>query len=259
MVCHVKVVGIHDVGHAFKEQMLKAANKSIAVPEGKRVSADGPDDGHQAHHGKALHHGAQDVLSAHQAAVEERQSRSCHQQDERRTGQHPCVVARRLRVLNRLLKGCNLRLGCGPRSWSCLGNDRKRNNMSICKYVEQQMQVHNRDIDVRSEMMASARKRAAATPAQGLRKYVFRVTRVRLDCWQGVKWTRAALMSEPTQAELEWGSSICGECALKHFQGQQARNASFNGNLHCFLITLLAKERGTIVISGHGKSSPPAL
>ena len=88
--------------------------KRVAVPEGQRIADDRPDDGDQAHHGEALHHGAEDVLLAHQAAVEERQSGAGHQQHQRGGDQHPGVVARRLGVLDGLLQGGDLRLrgGC---------------------------------------------------------------------------------------------------------------------------------------------------
>ena len=49
-----------------------------------------------AHHGEALHHGAEDVLLADQAAVEERQSGAGHQQNQGGGDEHPGVVAGRL-------------------------------------------------------------------------------------------------------------------------------------------------------------------
>ena len=87
--------------------------KRVAVAEGQRVADDGPENGDQAHHGEALHHGAEDVLAAHQAAVEERQAGAGHQQDQGGGDQHPGVVAGGLRVLDGLLEGGDLGLGCG--------------------------------------------------------------------------------------------------------------------------------------------------
>jgi hypothetical protein len=83
------------------------------VAEGERIADDGPDDGDQAHHGKALHHGAEDVFLADQAAVEEGQAGAGHEQDQGCGDQHPGVVAGGLGVLDGLLKGGDLSLGCG--------------------------------------------------------------------------------------------------------------------------------------------------
>ena len=93
--------------------------KSVAVAEGQRVADDGPENGDQAHHGEALHHGAEDVLPAHQAAVEKRQAGAGHQQHQRGRDQHPGVVAGGLGILDGLLQGGDLGLGgrglCGWR------------------------------------------------------------------------------------------------------------------------------------------------
>ena len=87
------VVGIGSEGDAAQEEVLEAADEPVAVTEGQRVADDGPEDGDQAHHGEALHHGAEDVLFADQAAVEEGQSGAGHEQDEGGGDQHPGVVA----------------------------------------------------------------------------------------------------------------------------------------------------------------------
>ena len=83
------------------------------MAEGERVADDGPDDGDQAHHGEALHHGAEDVLPADEAAIEEGETGSGHEQDEGGGDEHPCVVAGGLGVLDGLLKGADLSLGDG--------------------------------------------------------------------------------------------------------------------------------------------------
>jgi hypothetical protein len=103
--------GVVEVGReadALEEEVLEAADEPVAVAEGQRVADDGPENGDQAHHGEALHHGAEDVLLAHQAAVEERQSGAGHQQDQGGGGQHPGVIAGKLRV-----GGSGLGLGTG--------------------------------------------------------------------------------------------------------------------------------------------------
>jgi hypothetical protein len=106
---------------AAQEEVLEAADESVAVAEGQRVADDGPEDGDQAHHGEALHHGAEDVLFADQAAVEESQAGTGHQQDQGRGDQHPGVVAGglgagagSLSTLDGLLEGGDL----GLRGWS---------------------------------------------------------------------------------------------------------------------------------------------
>ena len=106
-----RVVGVGGEAHAAEEEMLEAPDEAVAVPEGERITDDGPDDGDQAHHGEALHHGAEDVLPADQAAVEEREAGTGHQQDQGRGDQHPGVVAGGLGVLDGLLESGNLGLG----------------------------------------------------------------------------------------------------------------------------------------------------
>ena len=116
------VVGVGGEAHAAQEQVAEAADKGVAAAEGQRVADNGPENGDQAHHGEALHHGAEDVLLAHQAAIEESQSGAGHQQDQGGGGQHPGVVAGRLgagagrlRILDGLLQGGDLGLGDGSR------------------------------------------------------------------------------------------------------------------------------------------------
>jgi len=97
--------------------VLQAANKPVSLAKGQRITGDGPNDGHQAHHGEALHHGGQDVLLANQAAVEEGQAGSGHQQDQSGGDQHPGIVAGGLsgsagglRILDGLLESGDLSL-----------------------------------------------------------------------------------------------------------------------------------------------------
>ena len=90
------------------------------MTEGQRIADDGPKNGDQAHHGEALHHGAEDVLFADQAAVEEGQTGSGHEQNECCGDQHPCVVTGGLGVgggdlvgIHSLLQGSDLGLDGG--------------------------------------------------------------------------------------------------------------------------------------------------
>ena len=57
-----RVVGVGRQADAVQKKVLKAADEAVAVAEGQRVADDGPENGDQAHHGEALHHGAEDVL-----------------------------------------------------------------------------------------------------------------------------------------------------------------------------------------------------
>src|ERR1019366_5194997 len=86
------VVGVGGKADAAQEKMLKAADEGVAVAKGQRVTADSPNDGDQTHHGETLHHGAEDVLLAHEAAVEESESGAGHEQDQCGGDQHPCAV-----------------------------------------------------------------------------------------------------------------------------------------------------------------------
>ena len=68
----------------------------LPVREHQAVAADRPEQGDHRHHGEALHHGAEHVLLAHQAAVEQSQAGARHHQHQRGADQHPGVVAGRL-------------------------------------------------------------------------------------------------------------------------------------------------------------------
>ena len=62
-------------------------------PEGEAVAAEHPLDADHGDQDEALHQQVEDVLAAHQPAVEERQARRGHHQDQRRRHQHPGGVA----------------------------------------------------------------------------------------------------------------------------------------------------------------------
>ena len=71
---------------------MQSADKTVAFAERQAIADDRPHDRDNSHKGKALHHGGQNVFLAHQAAIEKRQPRPGHQQDERRAHEHPCIV-----------------------------------------------------------------------------------------------------------------------------------------------------------------------
>ncbi len=95
---------------AAQEHVVQPADERVAVPEGQRIAGDGPQDGDQAHHGEALHHGAENVLFAYQAAVKQGQARPRHQQHQGGGNQHPGVVAGHLGILHGFLQGRDLLL-----------------------------------------------------------------------------------------------------------------------------------------------------
>ena len=61
--------------------------------EGQRVAVDHPEDGDHAEAGEDLHQHREHVLGAHEAAVEQREARDGHQDDEDGRDQHPGGVA----------------------------------------------------------------------------------------------------------------------------------------------------------------------
>ena len=65
----------------------------VAFGEREAVTDDRPQNGDDRHQAEALHHGGEDVLAAHQAAVEQREAGSGHHQDQGGADQHPGVVA----------------------------------------------------------------------------------------------------------------------------------------------------------------------
>ena len=103
--------GEHEVGDAVAaDRAVDAAEEHEpripADPAAQRVRAEGegvadhdPDDAHDGHRGEAVQHRAQDVLRAHQAAVEHGQA-GHHEQHEGRRGEHP---GRGARIDGRLL------------------------------------------------------------------------------------------------------------------------------------------------------------
>ena len=118
------VVGVGSECDTAEKEVLKAADKEVSVAEGERITDDCPDDSDQAHHGKTLHHGAEDVLSADKAAVEEGETGAGHEQDEGGGDEHPGVVTGGLSALDGLLQGGNLRLGDGALGGSGCGGGR---------------------------------------------------------------------------------------------------------------------------------------
>ncbi len=87
---------------ARQERLAERADKAVEVDhpllhaagvERQAVAVDRPQHGDQRRNGKALHQHRQHVLAAHQAGVEQRETRNGHEQHQRRRGQHPGRVA----------------------------------------------------------------------------------------------------------------------------------------------------------------------
>ena len=119
------VVGVRSEADAAQKDVLKAADEAVARAEGQRVADQRPQDGNQSHHGKALHHGGENVFAADQAAIEEDQAGGGHHEDQRSGDQHPGVVAGGLSVADGLLEGGDLGLGGGRRG-AQVGGDGQR-------------------------------------------------------------------------------------------------------------------------------------
>ena len=77
-----------------EQQEIKVSQPRAAAAERQRVPPERPNDRHQPHQKNALHHHAEHVLLADQAAVEQGQPGAGHHQHQRRTDQQPGVVAR---------------------------------------------------------------------------------------------------------------------------------------------------------------------
>ncbi len=98
-----RVIGVRLQPDALQEEVVETANEAMPLAKGQAVSDQGPQDGDHRHHGETLHHRAQNILLAHQAAIEQRQPRPRHEQHQRRAHQHPGVVGRALGLRGRLL------------------------------------------------------------------------------------------------------------------------------------------------------------
>ena len=82
-------------GNPGKEHMVQATDPGIhAAAIGKRqgITADQPHQRHRAGNGETLHQNGQNVLGAHQAAVEQAQARQRHEQHQRGGGENPGTV-----------------------------------------------------------------------------------------------------------------------------------------------------------------------
>ena len=81
---------------AGEERLGKPAHEGVegaTLGEGEAIAVDHPDDANDAHREEHLHQHRQHVLGAHQAAVEQRQARDGHQQDQRGCREHPSGIA----------------------------------------------------------------------------------------------------------------------------------------------------------------------
>ncbi len=74
------VVGIGRAADAVQKQVAEIAEEGRAFAEREAVADDGPQHADDGHQDEAVHHGAEDVLAADQAAVEKRQARAGHHQ-----------------------------------------------------------------------------------------------------------------------------------------------------------------------------------
>jgi hypothetical protein len=92
--------------HASQKEVMQAADDAVAFAKGQRVAKNGPRDGHNRHHGKALHHGGQDVFLADKPAIEKRQSGAGHEKDQGGTGEHPGVIGGAFGIRNLLFQFC---------------------------------------------------------------------------------------------------------------------------------------------------------
>ena len=108
--------------NADQKGVMQAADEAGARIESQAVAQQGPGDADDGHHGEALHHGAQHVFLAYEAAVEQRQARPGHHEDQRGADQHPGVIGGIFGVRYGLLQGGNVRRG-GCSSRLCMRQD----------------------------------------------------------------------------------------------------------------------------------------
>ncbi len=84
--------------HAVQKDRIEAADEGLQGfgrhAEGQGVADDEPEHGDDGRDGHLLGDGGQDVLAPHHAAIEERQARQGHEQDQGRGGDHPGGPAR---------------------------------------------------------------------------------------------------------------------------------------------------------------------
>ena len=115
------VVGVGRERDAAQEDVLKAADEAVSCSKCQRIAHQRPQNRDEPHHGETLHHGAQNVLAADQAAIKESQTRSRHQQHQCGGDQHPGIISRGLGIANGLLKDGDLGL-CGGRRRAKIGS-----------------------------------------------------------------------------------------------------------------------------------------
>ena len=98
-----RVVRVRSGAYSAQEGVLESSEEAIARPEAQAVPDDRPQHCDDCHHGETLHHGGQNILLAHQSAIEQRQAGAGHQQDQRCAGQHPGVISGTLGIGDLLL------------------------------------------------------------------------------------------------------------------------------------------------------------
>ena len=105
-----RVIRIRIRPHSPQEGVAKVAHERRAFRESQAIADHRPQHRHHGHQNKTLHHGAEDVLPSHQAAVKQCQPGTGHHQNQRGTDQHPRVIARHLRGLGGGFQRVQLRL-----------------------------------------------------------------------------------------------------------------------------------------------------
>jgi hypothetical protein len=101
--------------------MVKSADESGSRAETQAEADECPHHRNDAGHGKAMHHGAEDILFSNQAAVEQGQTGDGHHQDKGGTDKHPAVVGGKLGILHGQVKLLEMLLDLAVGRRGCLG------------------------------------------------------------------------------------------------------------------------------------------
>ena len=105
-----RVIRIRIGAHTVQQRIAQIADERGTLTKSQAVTHQRPKHGDYGHQNKTLHHGAEHVLGADKATVEQRQSGSGHHEDQGGAGQHPCVIAGTLGRLGCGFQGSYLRL-----------------------------------------------------------------------------------------------------------------------------------------------------
>ena len=77
-----------------RSDLVEIADPGPAAVEGEAVGAEQPDHRHEAGDGETLHQHREQVLGAHEPAIEQRKPRQSHEQNQRRGRDQPGGIAR---------------------------------------------------------------------------------------------------------------------------------------------------------------------